>query len=351
MLDFSIVFVLILLISLASLLGAKEKRCVTTCMLILGVMAAFRGATIGNDTHEYIRIFEQVDQSFIDSTRYEAGYLWLNVFLKYISDNYQIIFIVTSIFIYYSFGRFILKYSSYPLLSVILFFSYGFYSFSFTAIRQGIALAILLYSFDRILKGQFWRFLAIVFIASLFHSTAILFVIAYLSRIVKPSWKTFILFAGGGFVGTIIFSVILNYVFQLFPMYQTYTSKSYVGDAGLANMLYIILSSLILFFSYSLIKPRRYESQILPLNESLLVLVLFAVVLYILSLKANILDRIALYFNVFSIVLLPNALKRTSVFNRALFTLFIVVFFYIYSVVILEYRPGWNSVYPYSFCW
>lgn len=350
MLDFSILYGIILFISLTSQLSVNKKFYFITCILILTFMSAFRGPAIGNDTHEYIRIFEQIDDEYSEHTRYEKGYLWLNLLLQYISDNYQILFIVSSIFIYFSVGRFIWKYSSYPLLSVILFLSYGFYSFTFTAIRQGIALAILLFSFDYILKGQFWKFLLLIIISTMFHSTAALFIIAYFARYLKPSLKTFLIFAICAIIGLWIFSSLLDYAFRLFPVYRAYINKSYVGDAGLANVLYITLSSIILIFSYKSITSSGPTQKLITVNDTSMIMLLFAVVFYILSLKANILDRVALYFNFYSIILLPNALKNISPYKRVPVVLFIILFFYVYSIVILKYRPGWNSVFPYSFC-
>ena len=50
------------------------------CFLIFAFLSAFRGSTIGNDTHEYLRIFNEINNGTFDDTetRYEKGYLLLN---------------------------------------------------------------------------------------------------------------------------------------------------------------------------------------------------------------------------------------------------------------------------------
>lgn len=83
----------------------------------------------------------------------------------------------------------------------------------------------------------------------------------------------------------------------------------------------------------------------------MLILVLFAVTIYIVSLKLNILDRIAIYYNVFSIILLPNAIYWLNKGNRMLFYSLVILLFFAYSAVIITFRPEWGTIYPYSFCW
>lgn len=77
---------------------------------LLTVLAALRAETVGNDTIEYLRLFENIsitkDLSYF-SPRFEIGYVYLNKILSLISYNPQIILIVTSSLIMYGFMRFI----------------------------------------------------------------------------------------------------------------------------------------------------------------------------------------------------------------------------------------------------
>ena len=138
-------------------------------------------------------------------------------------------------------------------------------------------------------------------------------------------------------------------------MYAHYDNGIYFGDTRLASILYVVISSLILFFSYYLLARKRVIRQLPGLqlrnNNYMLILVLFAVTIYIVSLKLNILDRIAIYYNVFSIILLPNAIYWLNKGNRMLFYSLVILLFFAYSAVIITFRPEWGTIYPYSFCW
>ena len=332
-----------------------EKTGYWLCVLVLMCLGAFRAETIGNDTHEYLRIFQEIAQDPFRETRYEAGYVFLNYIVSLFSSDPQSILVVTSCITLFSFGRFIWKYSRSPWLSLFIFFTYGFFTFSITAVRQSLAIAILLFGYDYILQGKKLKFVLTVLVATTFHTTAIFFIFSYFCRIVKPTVRTIVLFFGIGVVCSYLFSVLLEFAFGLFAMYAHYDNGIYFGDTRLASILYVVISSLILFFSYYLLARKRVIRQLPGLqlrnNNYMLILVLFAVTIYIVSLKLNILDRIAIYYNVFSIILLPNAIYWLNKGNRMLVYSLVILLFFAYSAVIITFRPEWGTIYPYSFCW
>lgn len=332
-----------------------EKVGYWLCVITLMSLSAFRAETIGNDTLEYLRIFQETAQYGTMETRYEIGYIYLNYIVSFISSNPQSILVVTSVFVFFSFGRFIWKYSNAPWLSLFLFFTYGFFTFSVTAVRQSMALALLLFSYDYILQGKKMKFALIVLIATTFHTTAVFFIFGYLCRMFRPTMKTIILFFGIGIACSYLFSTLLEFAFGLFTIYEHYDKGIYFGDTRFASILYVIISSLILFFSYYILVKKSVIKQLsdwqLKSNNYMVILVLFAVAFYIISLKLNILDRIAIYYNVFSIILLPNAISKLYKEPRMIVSSLIILLFFSYSAVIMTLRPEWGAIFPYSFCW
>lgn len=325
------------------------------CIFILMSLGAFRAETVGNDTQEYIRIFGEIAQNPSAETRYEIGYVYLNYIISLFSSNSQYVFIITSGFVFFSFGRFIWKYSKSPWLSIFIFFTYGFFTFSITAVRQSLAIGILLFSYDYILQGKKLKFVLTVLTATMFHATAVFFILSYFCRVVKPTMKTIILFFVIGIFCSYLFSTLLDIAFGLFTMYEHYDGGEYFGETRLASILYVIISLFILLFSYYVLTCKKVRGQLsewhVKNSNCMLVLVLFAVTIYIISLKLNILDRIAIYYNAFSIILLPNAIFWLNKTNKIIVTLSVILFFLTYSAVIIIFRPEWGTIYPYSFCW
>lgn len=130
----------------------------------------------------------------------------------------------------------------------------------------------------------------------------------------------------------------------------------YFGDTRLASIMNLSIGCCILLCCHALIfftKNRKYyitdKNTICVDDEKMLFLVLIAVIILFISLKLNLFDRVALYFNVFSIVVLPNCvrkIKKTGV--RLFFCLVIVILFFTYALTIQLLRPEWNKIYPYT---
>jgi hypothetical protein len=103
----------------------------------------------------------------------EVGYDFLNVLIAYMTANRYIFILIVTVIIYsltfISFKRYM---TNYPFAAV-LFLALMFF-FTFTYLRQVLAVNIAWLSINFIIDRKFWKFLLIVFIACLFHNSAII---------------------------------------------------------------------------------------------------------------------------------------------------------------------------------
>ncbi|NMA84102.1 MAG: EpsG family protein [Epulopiscium sp.] len=329
-------------------------------------LSALRSSHVGNDTSAYIRIFNDITMTGDISRyswRYEFGYLYLNKLLSILSSNSQIIIIVTSILIMLGFARFIYKYSNNLWLSVYLFFTLGYFGMSMNTIRLNIAIVILLFSYDFIKKKNLFKFIITVFIASMFHRTAIIFLIAWLIVKFKFTYKTISVAIVGSVGIYLLFPRILQTILQFFPTYKYYLGSSYLdGNTRLASVMNFLVGLSILIFGgftnyhnkniCTCSKLNSKNGAIVNDNKNMLLFLLVGVSITFISLNFSLLDRVGEYFSVFSIVFLPNALKSIRDKNiRALLSFIIIVLFFVYSTTIQIMRPEWNVIYPYQFFW
>ncbi|WP_339824850.1 EpsG family protein [Paenibacillus sp. FSL R7-0163] len=339
---------------------------------LLTVLAALRAETVGNDTIEYLRLFENIsitkDLSYF-SPRFEIGYVYLNKILSLISYNPQIILIVTSSLIMYGFMRFIKKYSKIPMLSVFMFFSLGYYGMTMNTIRLNLAIVLILFSYDFLKKNKLFKFIIIVILASLFHRTAIVFLIAWPMRKLSISLKLIMAIMITSSLLYILFPTILNLLFSIFPTYQYYVGSVYLdGEIRLASIMNILVGlSIILLGAITkynnmnlvtdeIIKEkdsrRKSEEEIVNDEQLMFLFLIISVAITFLSFKFNLLDRVSDYFLVFSIVYLPNAIKHVKEKKLVVFlVLVIITLFFIYATLIQIMRPEWNRIYPYEFFW
>ncbi|WP_075983034.1 EpsG family protein [Bacillus massilinigeriensis] len=330
---------------------------------LLGFLSAFRSSSIGNDTATYLYLFTispDFELELFDS-RYEVGYVLLNKVLNLITPNPQIILIASSILIICGFYRFIIKYSEIPWISTFLFFALGYWGQMMNTIRQNIAIVILLLSYDFIKKKKVLPFILLVLFASLFHRTAIIFLLAYPIAQLKFNLKTVLTSLAIAVSGLTFFGPLLELALGIFPLYQYYLGGVYLDDnIRLATILNIIVITFILLFGRFIVQKQFGKQSNIdqPKNFSQVdyrifsLFILVGIVIEIISMKFSLLNRVGVYFSVFLIAYLPNVINSIRDKNlRTLIIMIVVLLFFLYSTVIQIYRPEWNDIYPYQFFW
>lgn len=164
--------------------NATRKIYFSILTLQMALIAGLRGYDVGWDTRNYVWFFSRVtnyDLRFVFTNNFELekGYVLLEYFTSKISTNPTALFLIIAIFYCFSVGLFIYKNSKNPILSYVIFISMGFYTFSMTALRQTVAIGIILFSFEFIKKRKFIPFLLLVLLASTFHYSALVFLPFY----------------------------------------------------------------------------------------------------------------------------------------------------------------------------
>lgn len=334
--------------------NSNSKFGESICLFLLCCMSAFKASTVGNDTHEYLRLFEMGNDALMAGTRYELGYLYFNQFIWSVSHNPQVLFLVYSAIFYLSLGRFLWKYSSMPWLSILIFFSYTLFGFSMSALRQSLAIAILFIGFDFAVNKKYILFVLTIIGASLFHSSAIFFALCPFILKLKPTKRTISLFAFSTLVIFLLFGNLLETIFSYMPYYGHYQEGAYFeGGVRFASILQLLLAIFFLYIGYvSYCKiPNGNNSSAKKFLGHLIVFQMVVVSLSLLCLKVNILDRIVLYYSSFVLLLIPNAISLMPYGKRKLWGRVVLLAIFLYTSVILIMRPEWNSVFPYKFCW
>lgn len=313
-------------------------------------ISAFRASNIGNDTYRYIELFNRLKFDSIENLkdRYEIGYLLLNKSLLVLTDNQQIILIVSSIFILTTYALFIKKYSSNIWLSTFLFFTLGYFSATMNTIRQQIAIAIVLISYRLLLSNKIFKFFILVGIASLFHDTAIIFLFAYPISKLKLDFKNILIFTLITILGFLFFNSLLGSILSD-SKYSYYLKTVYLnGEIRLATIMNIAILIVILVFGFFVLKNKEEDKKI----KILTLFLLTSLIINIMSLKFNLLDRVAEYFQVFLIIYLPNIIYKIKNKKEVALIIFIIInLFVIYRTSIEYFKPEWNRIYPYEFFW
>lgn len=332
----------------------------------LFIIVAFRSQFVGNDTLNYYGSFTTVSQeSFFSETvsRLEIGYVYCIRTISLLGFDYLGFQIITTAFVYFSLARFIYKYSSNYAMSMFCFVTLNMFAQTMNISRQYIAIAILTYSISFILEKKPIKFSIVVFIATLFHTTSLIFLIIYYLVNVKLTKMKKLIIIIVGISISIGFDFVIGILSKFFGVYEGYLSGEYFETEGKIAVYFLLM----IYFSFFLLgtavgygKDRNKNNDgtatICVTNQRRInkerlyyVAILITLVLGIIGLNTSIMSRLVSYFFIFFLVYIPDVLKVIKEKNiRFIVTNAIVVGLFLYYMIIMIFRPQWTGVIPYT---
>lgn len=311
--------------------------------VILWWLTAFRAPQIGNDTKNYIDLFNSIREDGVGGNRYEYGYQIYCYFLGLFTSNAQILLIVTATLCWGGLGVYIFLYSKDPVFSVCLAFCFCFSIFT-NVLRQSIAMIILLYAYELLKnKKKFWSLLLFV-LAVMFHATAIIFFVVYLYKSFPKSLRSAVIICGT-IVLMSITGILERVAIKVLPeYYASYFESAWSRTGWLAISVGVVRNFVICYFVC--VRNRGLEGEkreISCVNYFLLCSTMcFGYAL-------NLFDRISMYFLLPMIVDLPNSLKQEKAASGNFFKISIASALLFWFLLTLFLRPEWTCLYPYEF--
>lgn len=189
----------------------------------------------------------------------EKGFYFLGVLVKTFTDDYHVYFLFIGALSMYFLYKGLQRYSILPLIGLCAYIARFFMGRNLVQIRAGLAYVIIIWGIKYIQEKQFWKYLLVVFIASLFHTSAwIALPLYFLSNWIDVNKKIIIIglviaFILGGFFQGPISALVAENASDL--SITTYTQGSYVSEAkGLGNPM--IYFQIFLLLAYTFLEDR-----------------------------------------------------------------------------------------------
>lgn len=305
----------------------NSKAFVVFCSLIFIAFACLRSLEFTSDITRYDFLYQKnVDNTFSGLVKLlfsgegkDVTYTILSFIFYKLHIPSLVFFNLIYIFFAYALGRFVLKNSNDVFMSFLMFLTFGYYYFTLTAVRQSIAMAFLLLSYEYIGKRKFVKFTAFVLLASAFHLSALSFLLAY------PLYK---LNFNPKFIFTVpfIYLAASKFARPLIQLWNNIIPKQYAVYAesnttlSSTNMLLAFLLCLgCIFISISALRENKaFNFQVL--------LVFVSIIPYALSSSAFAeMFRVGYYYSIFSIAAIPNAFAYSKL-NQKYIELFYIGF-------------------------
>lgn len=252
----------------------------------------------------------------------------INSFVAYFSLNALIFF--------FAFYLFVRRFSVDLWLSLFIFSGFPlFFLNSLSVVRNFTAIAIVLLALRFLTANKIAPYVALVFVASLFHKSAyfaLLFPILIYIKI--PRWGWFALLLLAGLIGASIVNNIFDFVGDYFPEYIGYVS---LAESQQGTKAVYVLAGFALIFNHYRKSLCREDGVLLLLLD----IYLFGVFVYLMFLPLGTLGhRLSLYSTILLVVLVPRLLEivRPTWVRRlatvAVHVSFIVFFFW--TIVVME---------------
>jgi hypothetical protein len=208
-----LLFVFVILESLSDYSRYKYYLFYFSCT-ILFFFTALRWET-GTDWFSYKNLFDEVSLNFdevffLQIYSFDFGYVFLNIFIKYLSNSYTLLLVIDSFIALALVYLFIKKYSPKPNISIFLFYNAFFVAQYMGSNRRIIAIGLILFVFAKIIrKKKVWIYQIIAF---LFHKSSMIGLLSFcIPKKRIPYKKIFLL---------LFLSVIIGYFQLTFKMLE-----------------------------------------------------------------------------------------------------------------------------------
>lgn len=324
----------------------SQKASLITCVLLLATVQGFRAYSVGTDTKSYVEMF-----LYPDKYGHEIGFKLLCDAIRWISDSPSMFLFTCALIINGGVAIACYKMSEIPCLSMLLWVFLYYYFASFNAIRQYLAIALLLNGYCYARSKKWLKYLFCLIMAVSFHQSAIIGIVFALIPIIDNGKRAHALVVTAIILMTscipILWESIESFVIRYFPKYGTYFAQQadYVTSGGGIRQSIINVA---ICASFLFLVDNRSESRCK--YDAILLL---SVLLSFLQMWILMFDRFLWYFEVFSIMAIPEVAKQSNSKidsqSKMVYLVFVVLaaclfmLYYLYS--------GAHRVTPYSWAY
>ena len=233
--------------------GTKRKQYILLMTLILVFVSGFRNPHLTGDLLKYHTTYKRMGNAvWSDAVLWNHGknfgfhYLLKGIYILS-GGNYQFLLILISSVIHGILGYMIHRYSPAPWMSYLVWSCLGFYIFGFSALKQSLAMAFVMLSFDAIVRQNMAYFLVCMAIAGAIHLPSLIFFPAYGLCRIKVSPSMVLLYFLSGFLLFLFKNPFVAFLKEFY--YEDSVFFTFSGKLGNRFVLILGLSLFSLLFS------------------------------------------------------------------------------------------------------
>lgn len=294
--------------------GKSKKFYFYAFLFVLTLLACFRYG-VGPDYVAYQHLYTHLSDSILDFKiidGQEILFQVLGTLAKTVNLSFEAFLAVLSIVSLYFVGKTCSKFSDFPLLSLILYYSAFYFVWIFSGVRQGLVLAVgIYYLLDCSLNKKNAKFFIITLFLMFIHASAFILLVFYaISKIRIPVPFQFVLV----FLCFISFPLLKNYfwsMLQYIPLatriefYRLSTTHFFLDSKAIIRLVLLISFGLI-FINKSFLRDEK--------NRKIHILYVSSFGMYFSLRHVEILaQNLSIYGFLMLVLLVPNSLKSLKI--------------------------------------
>ena len=347
-----LIIFLILVLAYRECYGAYlSKKGLMLLVMALGMFVGLGDMLGGYDRYIYANLFDELSDQIMqndynfwktnlfDMYMSDIGYCWLNVALGFITRNRYIFILLVTMIIYINIYNAIKKYTNNYALALLVFMGFWFF-FTFTYLRQALAVSFAWYAIKYILQRNWKMYLVVMAVAILFHNSAFVFAPLYFVPVRKYKRNTVL--------GIAIVCLLIGLTGIPSLIYDAYdnvaesmgVSTSYTNEDN-ARWVYVLEAAVIMFIIFRNYNT-LFENKLKTLMTNIAISFCLILVLFYNSENGG---RMSWYFVIGIIATLSNLAGEKSkhlIINRYCV---VIMCFCLYLRILL----AWGIlVYPYK---
>lgn len=343
--------------------GKKRIYYIVLTTVMHAFVCAFRYQHLTGDLMKYHSQFNSMadygwlSEEVLHDGRNMGFYLLMKLVNELTDGDFQMLLIVVAVMTYLVVGYMIYRYSPAPWMSFLIWNCMAFCIFSFSAIKQSLAMAFVMLSFIGIAEKRPVFYTVTMILAGLIHVPSLIFLPAYWLSQRRVNYRTILFYV---LLGALLY-VFKNQFVDFIRSFYYEEDELFVFFGGIGSRFIMILG-----FTLFAVLFKGFPNRDL---EKLFHLMAIATMLQMLSGFDNIFTRLTDYYFQFSVLFVPmtffrsdqklqhSRLQRAFPFNErslkamsVLVCLFMLWFYWTYNLnITIEYAV--DDYLNYRFMW
>lgn len=278
--------------------GGIRRQCVIVMTVILALFSGLRTWWMG-DLIKYYTLYRACNgtdwQSVITAGMENIGIRYFFHYAGAIGISYDNCLLIIASFVAVTLGILVYRYSPSPFWSYTMYIAMGFYMFTYSGLKQAVAMGFLLLAAMAMFERKFLKYLLFIFLGGLFHAPAFIFLAAYPFCRQKLNRRYVLVLVGLVLAVFLYRTQIVNFMNELY-----YEDADAFADTNEVGGKFIMMV-LIMILGVVLRPLHKWDTVYLQVFN----LMILAAALQSMSVFGNVFSRLADYYYQFVVLYIP----------------------------------------------